>query len=147
MIKKWLDWLLVLIWCGMIFYFTSSPLFTGTHTAHWIREMMTYFHIGSGAHIDDGMFSWNYVIRKLTHLTVFGILAFLIWRALVPQRHAKGWAWLLTTLYAATDEWHQSFQPGRSPKVTDVAIDACGALIALFVMIPIFIHKKKGRND
>jgi VanZ family protein len=32
------------------------------------------------------------------------------------------------------DEWHQSFQPGRTPLLSDVVIDACGAGIALFVV-------------
>ncbi|MGG1557888.1 VanZ family protein [Geobacillus thermoleovorans] len=32
------------------------------------------------------------------------------------------------------DEWHQSFQPGRTPLLSDVMIDACGAGIELFVV-------------
>ena len=42
-------------------------------------------------------------------------------------------AWLLAALYAASDEWHQSFVPGHSPAVTDVVIDTCGALTGLLV--------------
>ena len=37
-------------------------------------------------------------------------------------------AWTIATAYAATDEWHQSFVPGRSSDVNDWYADAIGAL-------------------
>jgi len=37
----------------------------------------------------------------------------------------------LTVFYAAFDEWHQSFVPGRSPSPWDVAIDCAGSVIGL----------------
>ncbi|MBK9782380.1 MAG: VanZ family protein [Anaerolineales bacterium] len=41
-------------------------------------------------------------------------------------------AWLLAVLYSATDEFHQSFVPGRHAAVTDVLVfDSFGAMIAL----------------
>ena len=44
------------------------------------------------------------------------------------------WAWLLTVIYAISDEWHQSFVAGRHPQATDVLIDACGAATALLAV-------------
>jgi len=38
-------------------------------------------------------------------------------------------AWALTSAYGATDEWHQSFVPGRSADVHDWYADATGALL------------------
>ena len=138
--RKVIDWVFVVIWCGLIFCFTASPLFTGENTAHWIREIIEKFHMGHSAHIDGGFFSLNFIIRKATHLTAFGILAILFYRALRPWRYARPFAWLITVVYAATDEWHQSFQPGRTPKVMDVFIDACGALFALFLIWPVVMR-------
>jgi VanZ family protein len=40
-------------------------------------------------------------------------------------------AFCLTLLYAASDEWHQRFTPGRSPSLQDVIIDGAGGLIGL----------------
>ena len=37
----------------------------------------------------------------------------------------------LATLYSVSDEFHQSFTPGRSPSIADVLIDAIGAVIGL----------------
>ena len=38
-------------------------------------------------------------------------------------------AWALASGYGATDEWHQSFVPGRSADVRDWFADATGALL------------------
>ena len=38
-------------------------------------------------------------------------------------------AWTIASAYAATDEWHQSFVPGRSADLHDWYADAIGALI------------------
>jgi len=38
-------------------------------------------------------------------------------------------AWTIASAYAATDEWHQSFVPGRSADVHDWYADTAGALI------------------
>ena len=78
--------------------------------------------------------SLDFVIRKLGHLGVFGILALLVWRALAGTtdwRFPWAWAFALTVLYAASDELHQGFVAGRHPSAIDVGIDAAGALIAL----------------
>lgn len=42
---------------------------------------------------------------------------------------AAAGAWAIASAYAATDEWHQSFVPGRSADVNDWYADAIGALI------------------
>jgi VanZ family protein len=39
-------------------------------------------------------------------------------------------AWLITVVYGATDEWHQSFVPSRTADVRDLQADAIGALAA-----------------
>ncbi len=41
--------------------------------------------------------------------------------------------WVVTTLVAATDEYHQSFVLSRTASVTDVMIDSGGALLGLLV--------------
>ena len=76
----------------------------------------------------------DFVVRKLGHMGVFGILALLLWRALTGTtawRRPWVWAFALTILYAASDELHQGFVVARHLSVLDVGIDAAGALIAL----------------
>ena len=38
-------------------------------------------------------------------------------------------------LYAASDEFHQSFSPGRTPKVTDVYIDTLGVILGILLVL------------
>src|SRR3954469_4439695 len=68
------------------------------------------------------------IFKKGAHFTVYAVLAVLFRRALPPSRSIWALSWVLTVLYAASDEWHQSFVPGRHPQFTDVLIDACGAI-------------------
>ncbi|WP_352177099.1 VanZ family protein [Parageobacillus sp. G301] len=113
--NKFVLWILVFTWCGMIYYFTESSMFTGTNTASWISEIVQKLQLGHVNHINDGFLSWNYIMRKLAHLSVFGLLAVLVWRALDPRRFAMIGAWVFAVICCAClDEWHQSFQPGRS---------------------------------
>jgi VanZ family protein len=35
----------------------------------------------------------------------------------------------LTTAYGMSDEWHQSFVPGRTADITDLRADATGAIL------------------
>ena len=44
-------------------------------------------------------------------------------------------AFLATSLYAASDEFHQLFVPGRAGLVSDALIDSLGALLGVIVFI------------
>lgn len=76
--------------------------------------------------------------RKLGHLVEYGLLAALFARALKGEGRPPKvvfWASLLFCfLYAASDEFHQTFVKGRYGKVRDVALDTLGAALALSVL-------------
>lgn len=105
-------WLPVLAWAALIFYFSSIP---------HLRFVENW---------------WDLPIRKIGHMGIFGILARLLARALTGSTF---WPWkkifarslILTILYAATDEYHQSFIDDRGPAVGDAILDSLGAWIAL----------------
>jgi len=82
----------------------------------------------------------QHLVRKTAHFTEYAVFAWLIWR--VRRRPRRGdtrpWRWSeaafalgLTVLFAASDEWHQSFVPSREARVTDVLIDTAGAVAGL----------------
>jgi hypothetical protein len=72
------------------------------------------------------------IVKKGAHMVGYALLAAAYWRALDFQ-HGKWWlAWCFAVLYAVTDEFHQSFVPGRSLSIWDVLIfDNLGALISI----------------
>jgi VanZ family protein len=80
---------------------------------------------------------------KLIHGLVYGILSLLFYRALGRYRtgrsagrvrlRAAGLAILAAGLYGLSDEWHQSFVPGRSDSGLDLLADVAGAVIFVAV--------------
>jgi VanZ family protein len=86
------------------------------------------------------------VLRKGAHFMEYGLLAFFLWRLFYNGfRFFAGAAFwftfLLTVIYAISDEWHQFFIEGRSGKIIDVAVDALSALVVLQAML-FFVGRK-----
>lgn len=84
-------------------------------------------------------FAWK-VPDKLIHFTEFFLLGTLLARALIWQRYFRHiqrfWyviGILFLVLFAAADEWHQSFIPGREVEVLDWWADFLGGLTGMGV--------------
>jgi VanZ family protein len=73
----------------------------------------------------------DFIWKKSVHAMSYALLAALIRRAIAASSQATQWAFVLTLLYAISDEFHQSFVPGRTARATDVLIDMAGATISL----------------
>lgn len=74
---------------------------------------------------------------KLAHFLAFAVLAWLVYRALsrptpLVTRVLPATA-LLTAAYALSDEWHQSFVPGRTFDLWDLCADAAGIATVLLL--------------
>ena len=72
---------------------------------------------------------------KLAHFSIYGLLAATLIGA-VPSdlRRRRPWAaagaiilWCL--IYGISDEFHQSYIPGRFPSLADIAADTLGAIV------------------
>lgn len=100
-----------------------SVIFAFSHQAHSSEATAVYF--------GDS----NILVRKLGHISEFCILFWLFRFALrkhIELKKAAFRALLLAVLYAASDEWHQSFVPGRSACVEDVMLDSSAVLLTFF---------------
>ena len=126
-------WLPPILWAGFIFA-ASTNAFSSVHTAPWMaRILMAIF----GHSLPQSQFETvHFSIRKLGHLTEYGILGALLFRAFRgDEKRRWHWRWsvsavILAAIYAATDEWHQSFVPSREPSAWDALIDTVGATLA-----------------
>ena len=82
--------------------------------------------------------SIEFYVRKAAHMTeyaILGLLSFTFYRGILKKEKRQFLAALLTAaVYAATDEFHQYFIPGRSAEVMDVCIDTLGASIGLAIL-------------
>lgn len=125
-------WLLVIFWMSVIFAFS--------HQAHSSEATAVYFG-------DSNIFA-----RKMGHISEFGLLFLLIRFALrkhLELKKATLGAVLLAIIYAASDEWHQSFVPGRSACVEDVMLDSSAVLLTFFFsgLIDKIVAKMKGAKS
>ncbi len=130
-------WLPLLLWMGLIFG-ASTKLGSPENTSRFVVPFLLWLN----PHM-----SWETIervhlcVRKTAHAVEYAMLGFLIWRvvhsAAALALHRPAWhfrlALLLAALYAATDETHQIFVPGREAAVRDVLLDTCGAGLGLAV--------------
>lgn len=75
-------------------------------------------------------------VRKTAHFLLFLSLSgslFGFFSTFFKQANPYFFAFATTALYAATDEFHQYFVPGRSCELRDVLIDSAGALTFLLL--------------
>lgn len=124
-------WLPLLLWMVVIFG-ASTSLGSPRNTSRFIVPFLLWLN----PHMSpETLELWHHVIRKTAHAVEYAMLGFLIWRvvhsAAVLAAQRTPWHFrlslLLAALYAATDETHQIFVPGREARVLDVLLDTCGA--------------------
>ena len=71
---------------------------------------------------------------KVGHLGLYGILGTALAWGAVRSGSAGRWRWVgVGTLYGVSDEWHQSFIPGRSAEFADVGADAVGVALGFWI--------------
>lgn len=91
----------------------------------------------------------DFPVRKLAHMTEFGMLALLaFWCSRTYEKLKQGkrpWviALVLAFVYAMTDEFHQLFVPYRHGCFSDVLIDTSGAVLALLILAGILTLRKR----
>jgi VanZ family protein len=82
---------------------------------------------------------------KFLHCVEYGVLALLVCRACRGERIRPMLAVALTVIatsaYAATDEWHQFFVPGRNADVLDWLADSIGAAAASMAYLTAMISR------
>jgi VanZ family protein len=99
-------WLPVVIWAALIFTISSVPS------------------------LDSGLGVWDTVLRKIAHVGEYAVLGALLYRAVRREPAAI----LLGSLYAVTDEVHQSFVTGRHGSPVDWLIDTVGVVLGVVLL-------------
>src|SRR6266480_8082376 len=74
--------------------------------------MVVIFVLSAQPDLSTGLGVWDLIGRKLIHMSEYGLLCFLWWRALrgvVQGRAALAFALAVSLAYAGIDEFHQTF--------------------------------------
>lgn len=102
-------WLPLFVWVWLIYFFSSRPTVVVSEI-YWP----------------------DFFFKKTIHLIEYGLLFVLFYRALKGTLkrdlfHLAFFAFLLSVLYAISDEYHQTFILGRTGTLRDIIIDSIGA--------------------
>ena len=120
-------WLPVLLWAAVIWTF-STGWFDGDGTRGFLVPLLAAIFPFL---TPEALEAVHQVLRKVAHLAEFAILAVLVARALLrPERNwiRVGFATVgICLMWAAVDEFHQTFVPTRTGAVQDVVLDTVGA--------------------
>jgi VanZ family protein len=111
--KKLLAWMPALICMAAIFLASATP-----------------------ANRIENFGAWDTLIKKGGHFTGYAILG-ITYLIGIGERRRHGWmlAISLAVLFAASDELHQLYTPGRHSSWMDVGIDSMGAAAGVWLWI------------
>ena len=117
-LRRWFwYWGPPLVWMGGIFFFSAQPDLPQA-PGPWL----------------------DMLLKKTGHTAAYGVLAWLYLRVL--RRHLGNGRSLtvfrvasigLAVAYALSDEYHQTFVPGRDGNLLDVVVDGAGACVAMLL--------------
>jgi VanZ family protein len=138
-------WLPVMFWMAFIFWM-STETFSSENTLSWL-EMLLGFLIPKISSQELGLI--HAVMRKAGHVTEYFILGLLLFRSFRGS-FISSWNWrrsffavVVVVLWAASDEFHQSFVLTRTASAVDVGIDTAAGILAQFVGALWHCYRKK----
>ena len=135
------------LWAALIFSMSNEPATVSADRSGGIADIVAALLVkdfDSLVEVDkvQTVSSIDHIIRKIAHFCIYAVLgALVVLTSLYKNRtllcHGLV-ALLFGVAYAASDEIHQYFVPGRGPRITDVILDSfgvlCGILFILFVI-------------
>jgi VanZ family protein len=121
--QRVLAWLPAVAWAGLIFFLSAQP----DETLEKLGLQGQLLSIGG-------------------HLVVYFVLMVLLVVALrlssnLPSRQVYILSFLIVALYGLSDEYHQSFVPGRTATIADWFVDLIGAAIAWIILLRLKHHR------
>jgi VanZ family protein len=130
----------LLLWMLVIFSFSTDAA-SAERTRPAMNSILRRLLPGLARRLTDAQLErvdWN--IRKSAHVTEYAILAILAYRAVAfgnPSFRNRNIVlpFLIGVLYAASDEYHQSFYASRGAKAADVTFDTFGVTLGLLLCL------------
>ncbi len=141
-------WLPVLGWLVLTFIGSTNVL-SVQKTSPFIVPFLLWLKPGMAPQT-----SWMIIVymRHCAHVGEYAVLALLVWRALrwgvsVSMRTPAVCAVVLLgcALFAASDEFHQTFVKSRTPSVRDVFLDIGGACVGLLIAAS-FANRRRSKT-
>ncbi len=138
-------WVPVVLWMCFIFWM-STETFSSENTFSWTEVLLRFLAPNISA---QEMVFIHGLIRKAAHVIEYFVLGLLLFRTF-RGRSTLLWNWrwsffavIVVFLWAASDEFHQSFVSTRTASAVDVGIDTAGGILAQFVAAFWHRYRKK----
>ena len=141
--KKIIFLILVILWMGVIFYFSSMNASKSDNQSNGFihRTVIKVVKVfKSDLTVEDEELITKYVvypIRKYAHVFEYFVLYILVFLFIncydLDLKRKIIYSMIVCILYACSDEFHQVFVPGRDGKFKDVFVDAFGSSIGLLI--------------
>lgn len=159
-IYRFITTFLMVGWMVVIFHFSAQPAtesseISGGFCGQLINAVNDRFELKmSEADILQLSEKIEFPVRKMAHMAeyaVLGLFCYLFSKGFfVSHEKCTGVSFVLVFLYAAGDELHQRFVPGRSGQFSDVLIDTLGGicmLLLLHLARKWYLHKYKKNKE
>ncbi|MEY8390914.1 VanZ family protein [Lachnospiraceae bacterium 45-W7] len=157
--RKRITGIIVIVWMAVIFAFSAQPARQSSKTSQSVSYKIAEWQSRlSGRQktkeeLTAQAQAMQLIIRKGAHMGEYAFLAFLLCVHLscygVNRRKMALLSLGLTACYAASDEIHQLFVPGRAGRLTDVCIDTAGGILGTVFFLFLcqgFLYRKTGKR-
>ncbi|MDQ0243683.1 VanZ family protein [Bacillus fengqiuensis] len=148
---KVFSWTAVILWMLLICNLSNQPATKSNQLSTGITEVIVENVEKIIPNAGTNIGSFNHIVRKNAHFAVYFVLGVLLINALrknaIYSYQRVGLALLICILYAASDEFHQLFVPGRGGQIKDVLIDSVGASVGIgtYLLINQIVRSRKNR--
>lgn len=136
-LKILVSWTVVILWMAFIFALSAQPREQSNRLSTGITEKIIYAVEKVVPDVETDIERLNHVVRKNAHFFAYLVLGLLVTNGLRvsgmtgPKLYV--WALFICILYAAGDEIHQLFVPGRGGQLRDVVLDTAGGAVGILV--------------
>lgn len=145
------SWLFVLIWMIVIFMFSAQDSTESLALSNDVSDTVYVIVDETFPNADVTQESVAITTRNIAHFVLYFVLGALVLNAL--NVHGLKWpkgaiyAVLFSVLYSLTDEWHQTFVPGRGFEIKDLIIDFSGTVIGIGLLSLLVLLRDKRRQN
>ena len=129
-------------------FIVSSDLGSADHTRPVLASIVRRFLPWFAQKMTPAMIDvTDFIIRKIAHVTEYAVLSLLVSRSVGINKHSTLRERLvpagISSLYALSDECHQSFVPSRGATYTDVLWDTLGGVIGSATLTLVHWRRRK----
>ncbi len=140
--KKIIKWILVILWMGLIFYFSSRDSDSSTNQSRSVvskTNIVEIYEEKNNVDSNTALEDVDRIFRKAAHIIEYLVLALLLCSLLseynLSLKNVLLISFVICIIYSSSDEMHQLLVSGRSGELRDIIIDNIGSIIGISIYL------------